>query len=219
MLHIIRQYASLFRFRFFRKLEWSEFRDVILFLYFLRDSLVAQIAKNLPAMQETWIRSWGQEDPLDKEMATHFTIFAWEIPWTEEPGRLSPWGCKQSDTIERLKLPLHSHIISRESETRYYFGTTLALTDARDRATGRGIGRVSSESVVSWKTPAVRRPMWGRTLAVYELLLGVSHVSGLSFCLLLWGTWVVVGLRWVLTTVQKHCGGQLDKHLVNSERP
>ena len=44
--------------------------------------------KNLPAMQETWIRSLGQEDRLEKGMATHFSILAWRIPWTEEPGGL-----------------------------------------------------------------------------------------------------------------------------------
>ena len=52
-------------------------------------SLVAQMVKHLPAMQETWVRSLGQEDPLEKEKATHSSILAWRIPWTEEPGRLS----------------------------------------------------------------------------------------------------------------------------------
>ena len=50
--------------------------------------MVAQTVKNLPAMQETWVRSLGQEDPLEKGMASHYSIFAWRIPWTEEPGRL-----------------------------------------------------------------------------------------------------------------------------------
>ena len=49
-------------------------------------SLVAQRLKSLPAMQETWVRSLGQEDPLEKEMANHSSILAWRIPWTEEPG-------------------------------------------------------------------------------------------------------------------------------------
>ena len=53
-----------------------------------RTSLVAQTVKSLPAMQETWIRSLGWEDPLEKEIATHFSILAWEIPWTEEPDGL-----------------------------------------------------------------------------------------------------------------------------------
>ena len=52
--------------------------------------LVAQRYKNLPAMQETQVQSLGLEDPLEKEMATHSSILAWEIPWTEEPGRLRP---------------------------------------------------------------------------------------------------------------------------------
>ena len=51
-------------------------------------SLVAQLVKNLPAMQETWVRFLGQEDPLEKEMATQSSILAWRIPWTEEPGSL-----------------------------------------------------------------------------------------------------------------------------------
>ena len=51
-------------------------------------SWVAQTVKNLPATQETWVRSLGQEDPLEKGMATHSSIFAWRSPWTEEPGGL-----------------------------------------------------------------------------------------------------------------------------------
>ena len=49
---------------------------------------MAQTVKNLPAMQETWVRSLGQEDLLEKEMATHSSILTWRIPWTEEPGGL-----------------------------------------------------------------------------------------------------------------------------------
>ena len=57
--------------------------------------MVAQMVKNLPAMQKTWVQSLGQEDPLEKEMATHPSILAWRIPWTEEPGGYSPWGHKE----------------------------------------------------------------------------------------------------------------------------
>ena len=60
-----------------------------------RASLVAQMVKNLPAMQETWIRSLGQEDPLEKEMATHYSILAWKIPWTEEPGGVKSMGSQR----------------------------------------------------------------------------------------------------------------------------
>ena len=51
--------------------------------------------KNLPAMQETWVQSLGQEDPLEKEMATHSSILAWKIPWTEEPGGLQSIGSQR----------------------------------------------------------------------------------------------------------------------------
>ena len=55
-------------------------------------SLVAQTVKNLPAMQETWVPSHSQEDPLEEGMETHFNILAWRIPWTEEPGGLQSMG-------------------------------------------------------------------------------------------------------------------------------
>ena len=51
-------------------------------------SLVVQTVKNLPAVQETWVRSLGQEDPLEKETATHSNSLAWRLSWTEEPGGL-----------------------------------------------------------------------------------------------------------------------------------
>ena len=57
--------------------------------------LVAQMVKNLPAMQETQVHSLGQEDPLEKEMATHSSILAWEIPWMEEPGELQSMGSQR----------------------------------------------------------------------------------------------------------------------------
>ena len=58
---------------------------------------MAQIVKNLPAIQETGVQSLGQEDILEKGMATHSSTLAWEIPWTEEPGRLQSWGHKELD--------------------------------------------------------------------------------------------------------------------------
>ena len=56
---------------------------------------MAQRLKHLPAMQETWVRSLDQEDPLEKEMATHSSILAWRIPWTEERGRLQFVGLQR----------------------------------------------------------------------------------------------------------------------------
>ena len=65
-------------------------------------SLVAQRLKRLPAMWETWVRSLGQEDPMEKEMATHSSILAWRNPRMEELGGLQSTGHKESDTTERL---------------------------------------------------------------------------------------------------------------------
>ena len=59
--------------------------------------LVALTVKSPPAMQESWVQSLGWEDPLEKKMATHSSIFAWEIPWTEEPSRL------QSMRLQRVR--------------------------------------------------------------------------------------------------------------------
>ena len=55
-------------------------------------SLVTQMVKNLPAIQKTWVRSLGWEDPLEEMMATHSSVLAWRIPWTEEPGGLQSTG-------------------------------------------------------------------------------------------------------------------------------
>ena len=62
--------------------------------------------KNLSLMQEIWVRSLGQEDPLEKEMATHSSILAWRIPWTRSLAGYSLWGCRESDTTEQLT---HTH--------------------------------------------------------------------------------------------------------------
>ena len=70
--------------------------------------LVVQRLKRLPAMWETWVRSLGGEDPLVKEMATHYSIIAWRIPWIEELGGLPSMGCKELDMTERLRFTLLS---------------------------------------------------------------------------------------------------------------
>ena len=68
---------------------------------------VAQMVNNLLAVQETWIRSLGWKGPLEKGMATHSSIPAWRIPWTEKPGGLQSGGPKESDMTKRL---MHTHI-------------------------------------------------------------------------------------------------------------
>ena len=73
--------------------------DIIIIL----TSQVAPTVKNLPAMQETRVGSLGREDPLEKEMATHSSIFAWRIPWAEEPGGLQPWWATHSTGPQRVR--------------------------------------------------------------------------------------------------------------------
>ena len=58
------------------------------------------MVKRLPPMQETWVRSLGRKDPLEKEMAPHSSTLAWKIPWMEDPGRLQFMGHKELDTTE-----------------------------------------------------------------------------------------------------------------------
>ena len=68
---------------------------------------MVQRLKRLPAMWETWVRSLDREDSLEKEMATHSSILAWRIPWTEELGGLQSRGRKESDMTERLHFHFH----------------------------------------------------------------------------------------------------------------
>ena len=73
-------------------MEWA-FVELLKFLgEDLKPSLIAQLVKNLPAMQETQVGFLGGEDPLEKGMATHSSILAWRIPWIEEPGGLQSTG-------------------------------------------------------------------------------------------------------------------------------
>ena len=72
---------------------------------------MAQRIKHLPTVEETWVRSLGWEYPLDKEVATHSSILAWRIPWTEDPDGLlmGPWGRKELDMTERLQTHTYTH--------------------------------------------------------------------------------------------------------------
>ena len=74
-----------------------------------RPSLVAQRLKCLPAMQETWVRSLGQEDPLEKEMASHSSLLAWRIPWTEKPGGLQSTESQSQTRLSDLTFTFTCH--------------------------------------------------------------------------------------------------------------
>ena len=75
-------------------LEWGAIPFSYMYIY--GSSLVAQAVKNLPAMQETWVQSLDWKDPLEKGIATHSNILAWEIPWTEEPCGLQSMGSQRA---------------------------------------------------------------------------------------------------------------------------
>ena len=79
---------------------------------------MAEMVKNPPAMQETWVQSLGEEGPLEKEITSHSNILAWRISWTEEPGRLPhPWSHKDSDPTEQLIL---TSLVQSLSRVRLY---------------------------------------------------------------------------------------------------
>ena len=76
------------------KVHGSSFFGILYYIWWA--SLVAQTAKNQPAIQETWVLSLGRDDPLEKRMTTHSSTLAWRIPWTEEPGRLQFMGSQRA---------------------------------------------------------------------------------------------------------------------------
>ena len=70
----------------------------------MRGFASGSVVKNLPAMQETWVQSLGGENPLEEGIATHSSILAWKIPWTEEPGGLQSMGSYRVDATEHIFL-------------------------------------------------------------------------------------------------------------------
>jgi len=86
--------------------------------------LGGSVIKNPPAVQETWVQFLGLEDPLEKGMATHSSILAGRIPWTEEPGGLQSMGHKESDMTQRLN---HHHLSSNTSLVFFALESRLAL--------------------------------------------------------------------------------------------
>ena len=75
--------------------------------------------KSLPAVQDAWVWSLGQEDILEKEMATHSSILAWRIPWTEEPEDYSPWVTK---SLTQLSTHMHTHTRTRKENQKHLHG-------------------------------------------------------------------------------------------------
>ena len=97
---------------------------------------MAQEVKNLPGMQETQVWSLGWIDLLEKGMATHSSVLAWRIPWTEETVGYSPWGCKEADTTEWLTLSLFTVRMSSCQRTDRIQSTILKIYCERNILTG-----------------------------------------------------------------------------------
>ena len=77
------------------------------------------MVKNLPAMQETWVQSLGWENPLEKGMATHSSILAWEIPWTETGRLYSPWHHKESTTEQLTHILTQSQGVTTKNKLKF----------------------------------------------------------------------------------------------------
>ena len=92
------------------------------------------MVKNLPAMQETQVRSWGQEDPLEKEMATHSSILAWEIPWTEKPGGLKSKRVRHNLVTKQHRTfsnQFHLLLLCCTNCTIFYMCQRIEITDIK----------------------------------------------------------------------------------------
>ena len=136
-------------------------------------------------MWETWVRSLGREDPLEKEMATHSSILAWRIPWTEELGGLQSMGRKESDTTERL----HFHLTGSILESWRF------RVHAQGTATNSGLGASGplclhfTASLFYWRPDApalTARSAWVQPLLPWLLLLLLSRFSHVWFSATLW---------------------------------
>ena len=132
---------------------------------------LAQRVKRLPAMQETWVRSLGQEDPLEKEMATHSSTLAWKITWTEKPGRLQSMGSQRVGHDWATSLSLYT--LTNTSGTLLRFHLFLA--------SGTELGTVFV--IISTVTPDLTLPThlvdadrkWGVKVKIAKCrLVGVS---------------------------------------------
>ena len=117
-------------------------------------SLVVQKVKHLLAMRETWVPSLGQEDPLEKEMATHSSILAWRIPWAEEPGELQSMGSQSQTQLSDLSTHANSIDLSLNFEYGHRLAKQLSLrllNEHRLWANESIIEQRQSEGLKRWK--------------------------------------------------------------------
>ena len=115
-----------------------------------RGSLVAQLVKNLPAMQEIWVRSLGQEDPLEKGMATYSSTLAWRILWTEDLVDYSPWNRKKSAS---------RWLRGKESTCQAGDAADTGSISGSARSSGGGNGN-PLVCILVWEIPRTEEPGW-----------------------------------------------------------
>ena len=108
-----------------------------------RASVMAQMVKNLPAMRETRVQSLGQEDPLEKGMGTHSRIFAWRIPWTEEPGGLQSMESQRVGCDWTTNTHTHTHTHTHTRERGHGEDMTAAVRDWKVCPEEKGSGPFS----------------------------------------------------------------------------
>ena len=134
-------------------------------------------------MQETWVRSLGQEDPLEKEMATHTSILAWRIPWTEEPGRLQSMGSQRvrhdwATSLHFTSLHTNTSRIGRESfhfalaSTENYHLTKISANLTGEKA------MATHSSTLAWKIQWTEKPAGLRSMG--SLRVGHDWATSLS---------------------------------------
>ena len=117
----------------------------------VRASLMAQMVKNVPVMQETWVWSLGQEDPLEKGMVTHSSILTWRIPWTEEPGKLQSIELKIVGHGWATNTHIHTH-----THTHTHTGLPMWLSGKESTCQRRRCRRYGFDLWV-WKIPWNRK--------------------------------------------------------------
>ena len=127
-------------------------------------SLMAQMVKNLPEMQETQVQSLGREDSLEKGMATHSSILTWRISWTEEPGRLQP---RRSERVRHNRAT---------NTSTFHFGEKLHKSGAalKLHLLSRQTPSIRTAGVVGWHGGVLMAAAWGRVLKPPQKLLPPS---------------------------------------------
>ena len=179
-------------------------------MHLFRTSLVAQMVKHLPTTWETWVRSLGQEDPLEKEMATHSSTLGWKIPWMEEPGKLLRVA-KTQTRLSNFTFTFHFHALEKEMATH---SSVLAwrilgmvepggLPSMGSQSRTR-LKRLSSSSSSSWIASgfftkrAIREALPTKVVSVQSYGFSSSHVwmqeldHKESWALKNWCFWTVV---------------------------